>query len=85
MVEQSKNEQHESQKSSSQQCNCEGADWDPEKEVDRLLEELDDNEADLKKIAATAHQCLKAMSLNDACEFMTERNAPVTEEILKSF
>ena len=53
--------------------------------MDRLLEELDDNEADLKKIAATAHQCLKAMSLNDACEFMTERNAPMTEENIEKF
>ena len=86
MVEQSKNEQDESEKSqSSQQCNYEGADWDPKKEVDQLLGELDDDEADLKEIATTAHQCLKAMSLNDACEFMTERNAPMTEENINKF
>ena len=69
----------------SEQCDCEGKDWDPKKEVDRLLNELDEEETDLKKIAEIAHKCLQAISLNDACEFMTEHNVPMTNEKIKKF
>ena len=68
-----------------QQCDCEGAQWDPKKEVDRLLDELDAEETDLKKIANTAHKCLQTMSLNDAYEFMMEKNAPMTNENIDKF
>ena len=66
-------------------CGCEGANWDPKAEVDRLLGESDEEESNLKKIAQIAHKCLQAMSLNDACEFMTEHRFPMTEENVKNF
>ena len=63
-------------------CDFEAKNWDPKKEVDRLLNELDEEETDLKKIAETAHKCLQAMSLNDACEFMA---VTVTNENIDKF
>ena len=63
-------------------CDCEAKNWDPKKEVDRLLNELDKEETDLKEIAETAHKCLQAMSLNDACEFMA---VTVTNENIDKF
>ena len=66
-------------------CDCEGAKWDPKKEVDRLLNELDEEETNLKKISETAHKYLQAMSLNDACEYLADHNAPVTNENIDKF
>ena len=70
-----------------QHCGC-GSDeehLDLENEVDRLLNELIEQENDLKKMAEITHKCLQAMSLKDACEYMMERNAPMTNENVKKF
>ena len=75
----------DNQTSGQSHCDCEAKNWDPKKEVDRLLNELDEEETDLKKIAETAHKCLQTMSLNDTCEFMTDHNAPVTNENIDKF
>ena len=72
----------DNQTSGQSDCDCEAKNWDPKKEVDRLLNELDEEETDLKKIAETAHKCLQAMSLNDACEFMA---VTVTNENIDKF
>ena len=61
------------------------AHWNPKNEVDRLLNELDERENDLKKIAEITHECLQAMSLNDAYEYMMKRNAPMTNENINKF
>ena len=68
--------------SNQQKCS---ADWDPQEEVNRLLNSIDENETDLKKIAETAHKCLNAMSLNDACEYMIRHQYPITDENIKKF
>ena len=58
---------------------------DLENEFDRLLNELNEQENDLKKMAETTHKCLQAMSLKDAYKYMEERNAPMTNENVKTF
>ena len=58
---------------------------DLENEVDRFLNELNEQENDLKKMAEITHKSLLAMSLKDACEYMMERNAPMTNENVKKF
>ena len=68
--------------SNQQKCS---ADWDPQEELNRLLNSIDENETDLKKIAETAHKCLNAMSLNDACEYMIRHQYPITDENIKKF
>ena len=68
--------------SNQQKCS---ADWDPQEEVNRLLNSIDENETDLKKIADVAHKCLNAMSLNDACEYMIKHKYPITDENVKKF
>ena len=65
-------------------CEC-SEDWDPKEEVDRLLNSIDENETDVEKIAATAHKCLNAMSLNDACEYMIKHKYSITDENIKKF
>ena len=72
----------ESAEADQQEC-C--ANWDPQEEVNRLLNSIDENETDLKKIAETAHKCLNAMSLNDACEYMIRHQYPITDENIKKF
>ena len=42
---------------------------DLENEVDRLLNELNKQENDLKKMAEITHKCLQAMSLKDAYKY----------------
>ena len=59
--------------------------WDPMKEVDRLLNSIDENETDLQKIADVAHKCLNVMSLNDACKYMIEHKYPITDANIKIF
>ena len=49
-------------------------------EIDRLLNELNKEETDFKKIAEIVHKCLKAMSLNNVCEYMIRKKAPMTKE-----
>ena len=66
-------------------CNYDKEHWDPMKEVDRLLNSVDENETDLKKIAEVAHKCVNAMSLNDACEYMIKHKYPITDENIKIF
>ena len=68
--------------SNQQKCS---ADWDSQEEVNRLLNSIDENETDLKKIADVAHKCLNAMSLNDACEYMIKHKYPITDENVKKF
>ena len=58
---------------------------DLENEVDRFLNELNEQENDLKKMAEITHKSLLVMSLKDACEYMMERNAPMTNENVKKF
>ena len=58
---------------------------DLENEVDRLLNELNEQENDLKKMAEITHKCLQAVSLKDAYKYMEERNAPMTNENVKTF
>ena len=40
----------DNQTSGQSHCDCEAKNWDPKKEVDRLLNELDEEETDLKKL-----------------------------------
>ena len=40
----------DNQTSGQSDCDCEAKNWDPKKEVDRLLNELDEEETDLKKL-----------------------------------
>ena len=59
-------------------CNCKGPScWNPEEEVNRLIKSIED-ETDVKKIAETAHKCLCAMSLSDACNYMMRHQYPIT-------
>ena len=67
-----------------QHCGC-GSDeehLDLDNELDRLLNELEEQE---KKIAEITHKCLQAMSLKDACEYMEQCNAPMTNENIEKF
>ena len=59
--------------------------WNPQKEVNRLLNSLDENETDFNKIADVAHKSLKAMSLGDACEYMVRHELPVNNENIIKF
>ena len=56
------------------------------KEIDRLLNKLNKEEIDFKKIAEIVHKCLKTMSLNNFYKYMTEKKAPMANEnIEKNF
>ena len=59
--------------------------WNPTEEVNKLLNSIDDNETDLDKMAVVVYKSLKIMSLNDAYEFMTNRNLPVNEQNMNKF
>ena len=59
--------------------------WNPQKEVNRLLNSLDENETDFNKIADVAHKSLKAMSLGDACEYMIRHELPMNDENIVKF
>ena len=59
--------------------------WNPQKEVNRLLNSLDENETDFNKIADVAHKSLKAMSLGDACEYMVRHELPMNNENIIKF
>ena len=59
--------------------------WTPQKEVNRLLNSLDENETDFNKIADVAHKSLKAMSLGDACEYMIRHELPMNDENIVKF
>lgn len=59
--------------------------WNPQKEVNRLLNSLDENETDFNKIADVTHKSLKAMSLGDACEYMVRHELPVNNENIIKF
>ena len=67
-------------------CGCVGSDghWDPMKEVDRLINSVDEN-TDLHKIAEVVGKCLNALSLKDACEYMITQKKPMTDENIKLF
>ena len=58
--------------------------WNPTEEVSKLLNSID-NETDLDKMAVVVYKSLKIMSLNDAYEFMTNRNLPVNEQNMNKF
>ena len=58
-------------------CSAESKKWNPMVEVDELIKALED-ETDVRKIAEMTHKCLHLMSLNDACEFMTKNQYPIT-------
>ena len=51
-----------------------------QKEIDRLLNELNKEEVDFKKIAEIVHKCLKTMSLNNVYKYMIEKKAPMANE-----
>lgn len=59
--------------------------WNPQKEKNRLLNSLDENETDFNKIADVAHKSLKAMSLGDACEYMVRHELPMNNENIIKF
>ena len=59
--------------------------WNPQKEVNCLLNSLDENETDFNKIADVAHKSLKAMSLGDACEYMVRHELPMNNENIIKF
>ena len=50
-----------------------------------MLNSLDQNEANLTKIADVTHKSIKVMSLSDACEFMMRRELPLTDENIIKF
>ena len=50
------------------------------KEIDRLLNKLNKEEIDFKKIAEIVHKCLKTMSLNNVYKYMIEKKAPMANE-----
>ena len=55
-----------------------------QKEIDRLLNELNKEEVDFKKIAEIVHKCLKTMSLNNVYKYMIEKKAPMANENIET-
>ena len=55
-----------------------------QKEIDRLLNELNKEEVDFKKIAEIVHKCLKTMSLNNVYKYMIEKKLQCQMEKLKN-
>ena len=61
------------------------AEWNASEQIDKVLNSIDPEETDVNVMASAAHKCLKTMALNDAAEYMIEKQFPITEENIKIF
>ena len=54
-------------------------------EINRLINEINELENEVKKMVKIICKCLRASAFKDAYEYMRERNAPMTDENLETF